>query len=91
MRYVLFALFICVTQSSFSDEGLFSVTPEQMVFASKLTDSNRKMFCHQFSMRERQKAVDLWHDEIEPYSPDEAVISILQSKAMDDDLCLADE
>ncbi|NDD58833.1 MAG: hypothetical protein EBZ47_06240, partial [Chlamydiae bacterium] len=62
-----------------SRDSLFSVTPEQMIFASKLSDSSRKLFCHKFSMLQRQQALDNWRqrqsllENEEIYSPDDAV------------------
>ncbi|MCX6990416.1 MAG: hypothetical protein NTX49_05070 [Chlamydiae bacterium] len=62
-------------------EDLFTITPEQMVFASKLGDASRKIYCHQFSMTERQEAIEEWklsldEEEMAALSPDEAVQDI---------------
>ena len=61
-------------------EDLFTITPEQMVFASKLGDVSRKIYCHQFSMTERQEAIEEWkmslEEEMAALSPDEAVQDI---------------
>jgi hypothetical protein len=40
-----------------SKASVFSLTPEEMVFASKLSDSNRRRFCYQFSIKERHLAM----------------------------------
>jgi hypothetical protein len=40
-----------------SKAKVFSLTTEEMVFASKLSDANRRRFCYQFSMKERQLAM----------------------------------
>ena len=40
-----------------SDPAIFAVTPEQMVFASKLSDRERKIFCHQFSKEQKMQAL----------------------------------
>jgi len=51
--------------------SVFSLTAEEMVFASKLSDENRRLFCYQFSSKERllclaekQGKADLSHDEV---------------------------
>lgn len=51
--------------------SVFSLTAEEMVFASKLSDENRRLFCYQFSSKERlfclaekQAKVELSHDEV---------------------------
>jgi hypothetical protein len=68
-----------------SQETLFSVTPEQMVFAAKLSESYRKLYCHKFSTIERQEALDHWKessndDEYEELSPDQAVRLVVEAK-----------
>lgn len=74
---------------SHSRDSLFSITPEQMVFASKLSESYRKLYCHQFSMTERQEALDEWlaarEDDAETagLSPDDAVREIAQQSLFD--------
>lgn len=85
----LFSSFLSL--SSFADESLFSVTPEQMVFSSKLSDKNRKIFSHQFSVTERQKALDLWQrlqQEEEHCQADDVICSIVNPGCNDDDVCL---
>ena len=37
---------------------MFSMTPEEMIFASKLTDENRRLFCYQFSEKERLMSME---------------------------------
>jgi hypothetical protein len=69
-----------------SQETLFSVTPEQMVFAAKLSESYRKLYCHKFSTMERQEALDHWKessydDEYEELSPDQAVRLVVEAKS----------
>jgi hypothetical protein len=51
--------------------SVFSLTAEEMVFASKLSDENRRRFCYQFSSKERLFCLsekhaksELSHDEI---------------------------
>ena len=62
-------------------EDLFTITPDQMVFVSKLSDACRKIYCHQFTMTERQEAIEEWKmsledEEMATLSPDEAVQDI---------------
>jgi hypothetical protein len=86
MRYFILGVsFVFFTVSTISEESaredLFTITPEQMVFASKLSDVSRKVYCHQFSMTERQQALEEWkmsleEEEIADLSPDEAVQDI---------------
>jgi len=74
---------------SHSRDSLFSITPEQMVFAAKLSESYRKLYCHQFSMVERQEALDEWlaarEDQAETagLSPDDAVREIAEQSLSD--------
>lgn len=67
MRFILLA-FYCTCLFSFSNPlfseptssskaKAFSLTSEEMVFASKLSDLNRRRFCYQFSMKERNLAM----------------------------------
>jgi hypothetical protein len=39
------------------------MTPEQMVFASKLNDYNRRIYCHKFTLKQRQEAIDRWKSQ----------------------------
>jgi hypothetical protein len=43
--------------SSGKNVKMFSMTPEEMVFASKLNDENRRRFCYQLSTKERLMAM----------------------------------
>jgi hypothetical protein len=59
-------------------DGSFSISPEQMVFASKLSEPYRKMYCYKFSMIERQEALEEWKEakkggDDQGFSPDDAV------------------
>ena len=55
MRQLLYAVFLLsLNIEAANRDDLFSITPEQMVFASKLSDPYRKINCHKFSMVERQ-------------------------------------
>ncbi len=38
---------------SFSKAKMFSLSSEEMVFASKLSDENRRRFCYTFTVKER--------------------------------------
>ncbi len=54
MKKVIACLFILQTLSTFADQTTpFSLTVEEMVFASKLSDENRRQFCYKLSPAER--------------------------------------
>ena len=80
----LFFLFFLLTLGLYgsSRESVFSITPEQMVFASKLSDPYRKLYCYHFSMLERQEALEKWRSELDSISmvaqssPDESVQAV---------------
>jgi hypothetical protein len=61
---------------------MFSLSPEEMVFASKLSDLNRRRFCYAFSFKERALAMA----EEEGSSPDERVEKIFASQCSQKDL-----
>jgi hypothetical protein len=79
-----FSSFFAYAETGSTREGLFSITPEQMVFASKLSESYRKIYCHKFSMVQRQEALEEWKtgqedsSETAYISPDEAVEGIAE-------------
>lgn len=76
-------------EQSSARDSLFSITPEQMVFAAKLSESYRKIYCHNFSMIERQEALDEWlasqedGSETAVLSPDDAVQEISEQRHPD--------
>jgi hypothetical protein len=84
MRQLLYAVcLLSLNIEAANRDSLFSITPEQMVFASKLSDPYRKIYCHNFSMVERQEALDTWKSisssiatELDR-SPDTSVKSVL--------------
>ena len=61
--------------ASFSKSQVFSLTPEEMVFASKLSDENRHKFCYTFSVQERVVALQ-GSKEISPNESVEKVIAL---------------
>lgn len=89
MRSIMVSLALCVGAAfiqaeSGEGEGLFSITPEQMVFASKLSEPSRRLYCHKFSLVQRQEALEEWKigqddgSETAYLSPDEAVRGIAE-------------
>jgi hypothetical protein len=56
-----------------SKSQVFSLTPEEMVFASKLSDENRHKFCYAFSLQERVLALQ----ESKEISPNESVEKVI--------------
>ena len=76
------------------NERLFSITPDEMVFASKLSDENRRLFCYKFSINERQIALQRWEEmqdvnDIEAESasstPDDAVEDVFDDFSFSED------
>ncbi|MBS0627167.1 MAG: hypothetical protein JSS09_03025 [Verrucomicrobia bacterium] len=49
----LFSLSVFANQAA-----VFSLTAEEMVFASKLSDENRRQFCYKFSPKERLQCLE---------------------------------
>ena len=64
MKSLLCFIFLFLSSTGFcqgaSRDYLFSMTPEQMIFASKLTDSYRRVYCNKFSLLQRQQALEMW-------------------------------
>ncbi len=81
MFQYLIILFICVVScslyaeqesSSADSKNLFTMTPEEMVFAAKLNDQNRKLFCYSFSFKQRQEAIRIMQ-EMSAHEPENAI------------------
>ena len=54
MKKIVACLFILQTLGAFANQSeLFSLTPGEMVFASKLSDENRRNFCYKLTSKER--------------------------------------
>ncbi len=61
----LLCIFIFCSCCCFAEEALqdshfqsLAMTTEEMVFASKLSDANRRRFCYQFSTKERLAVIE---------------------------------
>ncbi len=65
--------------SSFPKSQVFSLTPEEMVFASKLSDENRHKFCYTFSMQERVVTLQASKES----SPNESVEKVIALSSED--------
>ncbi|MBM3207295.1 MAG: hypothetical protein FJZ57_01640 [Chlamydiae bacterium] len=82
-----------------SRDAVFSMTPEQMVFASKLNDSNRRVYCHKFSVKERQEAIEQWklkmddsfEDQALAFTPNDSVRFIEEKISPSEDDFLTDQ
>jgi hypothetical protein len=61
---------------SFPNANMFSLSSEEMVFASKLSDSNRRLFSYKFSVKERHLAMQNSEGDL---SPDQRVDQIFSS------------
>ncbi len=57
----------------------FSLTSEEMVFAAKLSDVNRRRFCYQFSMKERNLAMQTTEPSLSADARVEEVFSSMQA------------
>lgn len=54
MKKIIACFFVLQIFGVFADQStIFSLTPEEMVFASKLSDENRRQFCYKFSFKDR--------------------------------------
>ncbi|MBX9924421.1 MAG: hypothetical protein K2Y01_09955 [Rhabdochlamydiaceae bacterium] len=62
-----------------SKAKVFSLTSEEMVFASKLSDVNRRRFCYQFSIKERTLAMQTIDSDLTADARVEEVFSSLSS------------
>ena len=65
-------------RASSSNAKAFVLTSQEMVFASKLSDENRRKFCYVFSSEERALALV----EAKSLSPDESVEKVQQKDAL---------
>lgn len=57
MSFFIFPTLVFSEVQASSRAKVFSLTSEEMLFASKLSDANRRRFCYQFSMKERNLAM----------------------------------
>ncbi len=80
MCYCIFAMLLfsyiglqAEEKITFSKSQVLSLSPEEMVFASKLSDENRHRFCYTFSIQERAASLE----EARRVSPNESVEKIL--------------
>ena len=81
MKYLLcFSSLFCSIQAaepeSFPSANMFTLSSEEIVFASKLSDSNRRLFCYKFSLKERHLAMQNSEGDL---SPDQRVDQIFSS------------
>lgn len=83
MKYLLCLLTLfCSLQGqsaeveAFPSANMFTLSSEEMVFASKLSDSNRRLFCYKFSVKERHLAMQNSEGDL---SPDQRVDQIFSS------------
>ena len=83
MKYlVYFSCILCFMKGvsaetdSIPTAKMFSLSSEEMVFASKLSDANRRRFCYTFSMKERSLVMQ---DSSPSLSPDQKVDQVFSS------------
>ncbi len=82
MKYLICFLLVncCVNGNSIeptavSKARMFSLSPEEMVFASKLSDENRHRFCYLFSPKERSLSMHASDSSLLPDQNVELVFS----------------
>ncbi len=63
-------------QNPFPSAKMFSLSSDEMVFASKLSDANRRRFCYTFSVKERTLAMQSSDASL---SPDQRVDELFSS------------
>ena len=87
--------FIAIHADTAGRDTIFNITPEQMVFASKLNDYNRRIYCHKFSLTQRQEAIERWKlqeksslDEQIALCPNDLVQSIVEKNTQIDDFLM---
>ncbi len=65
---------------SFSKAKMFSLSSEEMVFASKLSDENRHHFCYTFSVKERNMSMSRGDVALLPNQKVERLFASLYTK-----------
>ncbi|MES2200505.1 MAG: hypothetical protein V4489_10130 [Chlamydiota bacterium] len=84
MKKIITCLFILQTFGSFADQtALFSLTAEEMVFASKLSDENRHLFCYKLSLKERLTCLEEAQKEDISCSLDQIVEGFAKSSSLE--------
>ncbi len=73
---LLFSQVHAAESEAFPSANMFSLSSEEMVFASKLSDANRRLFCYKFSVKERHLAMQNSGGDL---SPDQRVDQIFSS------------
>jgi hypothetical protein len=73
---LLFSQVHAAEPEAFPSANMFTLSSEEMVFASKLSDSNRRLFCYKLSLKERRLAMQNIEGDL---SPDQRVEQIFSS------------
>ena len=73
MKLCVFLAFVFLSLGAFAKEPLslsrskmLTLSTEEMVFASKLSDENRYRFCYSFSVKERTRAMLSFDSSVPP-------------------------
>ena len=86
---------VAIRADSTGRDAIFNMTPEQMVFASKLNDYNRRVYCHKFTLKQKQEAIERWKsqeksslDDQLALCPNDFVQSIIEKNTPIDDFLM---
>lgn len=83
MKKKLFSFFLCLQMLGWTDPAsVFSLTADEMVFASKLTDENRRQFCYKFSAKERLLCLNQVKKD-DSFSPDQIVQQVVLEDSLE--------
>ena len=84
MKKILICFFILRTLGAFANQAeLFSLTPEEMVFASKLSDENRRQFCYKLNLKERLVCLEEAQKKEETCSFDQIVENLVKLDSLE--------
>lgn len=84
MKKIIACLFILQTFGLLANQtAIFSLTAEEMVFASKLSDENRRQFCYKLSPKERLSCIEQSQKQDLSYSFDQIVELMLKVDSLE--------
>lgn len=80
LSFFIFSFGFSAEEKSFSSSKMFSLSSKEMLFASKLSDVNRRHFCYDFSFKERSLAMQA-DDSLSPNQRVEQVYFSLHAQS----------
>lgn len=84
LKKIITCLFILQTLGAFANQAeLFSLTPGEMVFASKLSDENRHQFCYKLTPKERLICLEEAQKKEETCSFDQIVENLVKLDSLE--------